>query len=50
MNGFLQRMNDKIRKHSLGFLGIFGDEPDLDIQGIFLWRGSELPVPMVEHP
>lgn len=50
LNGFLQRMNEKVRRHSLGCFGIYGDEPKLDTNALVLWRGSELPVPMVEHP
>lgn len=50
MNGFLQRMDDKIRKHTLAVLGVYGDEPKLDILGVFMFRGVELPLPMLEHP
>ena len=50
MNGFLQRMDDKLRKHSLGVMGVYGEEPNLEITGVFIWRGSKIPPPMVEHP
>ena len=50
MNGFLQRMDDKLRKHSLGVMGVYGEEPNLEIKGVFIWRGSKIPLPMVEHP
>ena len=50
MNGFLQRMDDKLRKHTLGVFGVYGEEPSLDILGVLLFRGVELPLPMVEHP
>jgi len=43
-------MDEKLRKHSLGVLGVYGDEPSLEIIGVFVWRGTELPQPMVDHP
>jgi len=42
MNGFLQRM-EAMRKYSFGYLGIYGDEPDLNIKGVFFWRGLTVP-------
>jgi elongation factor 1-gamma len=43
-------MDEKLRKHSLGVLGVYGDEPNLEIIGVFIWRGTEIPEPMQEHP
>jgi len=42
LNGFLQRM-EAMRKYSFGYLGIYGDEPDLNIKGVFFWRGLTVP-------
>ena len=50
MNGFMQRIDDKLRKHSLGMLGVYGEEPSLEIKGVFICRGKEIPKPMAEHP
>jgi hypothetical protein len=50
LNGFLQRMDDKMRKHSLCVLGVYGDEPSLEIMGVFFWRGVGIIEPMIEHP
>ena len=50
MNGFLQRMDDKLRKHALCVMAVVGEEPFLDIVGAFFFRGVELPLPMQEHP
>ena len=50
LNGFLQRMDDKLRKHSLCVLGVYGDEPSLEIMGVFFWRGTDVIEPMREHP
>eukprot|EP00347_Sterkiella_histriomuscorum_P012730 403367437 len=50
MNGFMQRMDDKMRKHALGVLGVYGEEPELEIMGVFMWRGVNVIQPMEEHP
>ena len=49
LNGFLQRM-EAMRKYSFGYLGIYGDEPDLNIRGVFFWRGLTVPQEMIDHP
>mmetsp|Transcript_805 Transcript_805/g.1721 ORF Transcript_805/g.1721 Transcript_805/m.1721 type:complete len:407 (-) Transcript_805:4921-6141(-) len=49
LNGFLQRM-EEFRKYSFGYLGIYGVEPELDIAGCFMWRGTEIAEEMKEHP
>lgn len=50
INGFLQRMDDKLRRHCLLTLGVYGDEPSLEVMGVFFWRGSGIIEPMIEHP
>ena len=50
LTGFIQRMDDKLRKHSLCVLGVYGEEPSLDIMGVFFWRGTGVIEPMKEHP
>ena len=50
LNGFIQRMDDKVRKHSLGCFGVYGDEPNLDQKGLMLWRGTEVPGVLKDHP
>jgi len=32
-----------MRKYSIGTMGIYGDEPTLDIKGVWLWRGTGIP-------
>jgi elongation factor 1-gamma len=40
-----------LRKHALGVIGVYGDEPNLEIKGVFIFRGIEIPEPMAkEHP
>lgn len=49
MNGFIDRA-DACRKHSLGVHGVYGDEPDLDVKGVWMWRGTDILEPLKEHP
>jgi len=49
VGGFLQRM-DKLRKYGFGSLLIFGEEPSLQIGGMWLFRGTELPEELWENP
>jgi hypothetical protein len=30
---------DDFRKYAFGVLGVYGDEPCLDIKGVMMWRG-----------
>ena len=39
-----------MRKHSLCVLGVYGDEPNLEIMGVFFWRGANVIEPMLDHP
>ena len=49
MNGFLQRL-DHFRKHVFGMMVILGEEPNLDIESVWLFRGKGIPAQMDEHP
>jgi len=49
MNGFLQRL-ETFRKYSFGVVGVYGDEPNLEIRGCWVWRGTEVPLEIKEHP
>ena len=42
MNGFLQRSDPHFRKYAFAIHGVYGDEPDLEIRGAWLWRGTEV--------
>jgi elongation factor 1-gamma len=50
MNGFLQRMDDKFRNHCFSMLAILGEEPSLEIEGVWLFRGKTIPQEMIDHP
>jgi len=49
MNGFLQRL-ETFRKYAFGVVGVYGEEPNLDIKGVWVWRGNEIPLEIKEHP
>lgn len=39
-----------MRKDSLCVLGVYGDEPSLEIMGVFFWNGKGVIEQMNEHP
>jgi elongation factor 1-gamma len=41
-SNFLQKI-DKFRKYTFAVHGVYGQEPDLEIEGVWLWRGKEIP-------
>merc|ERR1712225_82587 len=49
MNGFLQRC-DHFRKHCFSMTAILGEEPDLDIEQVWMFRGKGVPQEMIDHP
>lgn len=50
MNGFLQRMDDKFRNYCFAMMAILGDEPSLEIEAVWLFRGKTIPQEMLDHP
>jgi len=50
MNGFLQRMDDKFRNYAFAVIAILGEEPSLEIQAVWLFRGKTIPQEMIDHP
>ena len=42
---FLQKL-DKLRKYAFAVHGVYGTEPDLEVEGVWMWRGKDIP-PMV---
>jgi len=47
VSGFLQRL-DKLRKYAFGSLIIFGDDGGLEVSGVWLFRGLNIPEEMTE--
>ena len=50
MNGFLQRMDEKFRNHSFSMMAILGEEPNLEIEAVWMFRGKGIPQEMLDHP
>jgi len=48
LSGFLQRL-ETFRKYAFGVVGVYGDEPNLEIRGVWVWRGTEIPNEIKEH-
>lgn len=49
LNGFLQRLDD-FRRHCFGAVIMTGEEPNLDIESVWMFRGTTIPARMDEHP
>jgi elongation factor 1-gamma len=39
-----------LTKFAFGVHGVFGEEPKLEIQGVYLWRGTGVPQEMRDNP
>lgn len=49
LNGFIQRFDEKLRRHTIGSFGVYGEEGKLEQYACLLMRGSELPYPLTQH-
>eukprot|EP00344_Euplotes_crassus_P008862 CAMPEP_0196997330 /NCGR_PEP_ID=MMETSP1380-20130617/2973_1 /TAXON_ID=5936 /ORGANISM="Euplotes crassus, Strain CT5" /LENGTH=399 /DNA_ID=CAMNT_0042413531 /DNA_START=15 /DNA_END=1214 /DNA_ORIENTATION=+ len=49
MNGFVERA-EACRRGAFGIHCVLGDEPNLGIEGIWMWRGQDVMKEMKEHP
>lgn len=49
MKGFLQRTDPHFKKWAFAIHGVYGEEPELEIRGAWLWRGNEVPQEMKDH-
>jgi len=43
MKGFLQRIDPHFKKWCFAIHGVYGEEPNLEIRGAWMWRGAEIP-------
>lgn len=41
-SNFLQKL-DKFRKYSFSTFGVYGAEPNMDVEGVWMWRGKDIP-------
>lgn len=49
MNGTLQRL-ETFRKYAFAVHGVYGEEPNLEIQGVWVWRGVGIPNEVKDLP
>jgi elongation factor 1-gamma len=49
LGGFLQRIDTKLGRYAFGRVIMLGEEPNLDIECVFMFRGQEIPEIMREH-
>lgn len=49
-NGFLQRTDPHFKKFAFAIHGIYGEEPNLEIRGAWMWRGTDVAPYMLDHP
>ncbi|CAD8115142.1 unnamed protein product [Paramecium sonneborni] len=50
MKGFInQRLDQNFRKYAFAIHGVYGDEPNLQTRGAWIWRGTEVPKEWKEH-
>jgi len=45
---FLQKM-ENFRKYTFSAHGVYGEEPSLEIRGLWMWRGTDIAPQMKEH-
>lgn len=50
LGGFLQRIDNNFRKYSFGVIDVVGKDSCYDIQGVWMFRGQDIPQMMKEHP
>nr|UXB94621.1 elongation factor 1-gamma [Eimeria stiedai] len=50
LGGFLQRIDNNFRKYSFGVIDVVGKGNTFDIQGVWMFRGLDIPQMMKEHP
>lgn len=48
LTGFLSRA-DQARKHTIGSIGIYGEEGDFEVKGVWMWKGTDMLPMMKEH-
>lgn len=50
LGGFLQRLDNSIRKDAFGVIDVVGKDGCFDIQGVWMFRGNDIPPQMKDHP
>ena len=47
-NGYLRNL-DHFRKYTFAVLGVYGVEGNYEIEGAWMWRGTDIPLEWKEH-
>lgn len=40
---------EKFRRYTFAVHGVYGAEPDLEVEGVWMWRGIDIPEELKEH-
>ncbi|ETW55524.1 hypothetical protein PFUGPA_02286 [Plasmodium falciparum Palo Alto/Uganda] len=48
--GFLQRLENNFSKYSFAVVTVLGENKSYDIEGVWLFRGTDIPFEMKDHP
>ena len=48
-NFFLERLDDDFRRFAFGIHGVYGNEGNYKVRGVWLWRGNEIPKEIKEN-
>ena len=48
-NFFLERLDDDFKRFAFGIHGVYGNEGDYKVRGVWLWRGNEIPKEIKEN-
>ncbi|SCP05384.1 elongation factor 1-gamma, putative [Plasmodium ovale] len=49
-SGFLQRLENNFSKYSFAVITVLGENKNYDIEGVWLFRGTDIPFEMKDHP
>ncbi|VWU51362.1 elongation factor 1-gamma, putative [Hepatocystis sp. ex Piliocolobus tephrosceles] len=49
-SGFLQRLDNNFSKYSFAVVSVLGENKNFDIEGVWLFRGTDIPFEMKDHP
>jgi len=45
---FLQKL-DHFRKYCFSVHGVYGKEPNLEVEGVWMWKGTDIPQELKDH-
>ena len=48
-NFFLERIDDDFKKYSFGVHGVYGNNNEFKVKGLWMWRGEDIPEEIKEN-